>query len=98
MSKTVATRASSQPMTTLSRLLFPPHNGHAVAAAWETPLEEMSREEFDELVDLANLNHVIMRAMEVFRQRMLDAGDDMRAGWASAALATERARIENAAM
>lgn len=86
-------------MTMLSRLLLPPQNGHGpAAAAWETPLTEISREEFDDLLELANLNHVTMRGLAVFHQMMLDAQDEMRAGWAAIALATERGRIENATM
>lgn len=86
-------------MTTLSRLLLPPNNGHGpVEATWETPLTEMSREEFDDLLELANLNHVTMRGLEVFHKMMLDAQNEMRAGWAAAALATERSRIQNATM
>lgn len=86
-------------MTTLSRLLLQPNNGHGpVAAAWETPLTEMSREEFDDLLELANLNHVTMRGLEVFHKIMLDAQDEMRADWAAGALATEHSRIQNATM
>lgn len=99
MSKSLPRRASDQSMTTLSRLLLPPNIGHGpVAAAWETPLTEMSRREFDNLLDLADLNHVTMRGLEVFHTMMLDARDEMRADWAAAALATERSRIQNATM
>lgn len=99
MSKSLPHRASDQSMVTLSRLLLPPVNGYGlVAAAWETPLTEISREEFDDLVELADLNHVIMRGLAIFHQRMLDAKDETRAGWAGAALATERTRIQNATM
>jgi hypothetical protein len=56
----------------------------------------MSREEFDELVALANSNHVIVRSMEVFLDMMQAAKDDTRAAWAQSALIAERARITTA--
>lgn len=97
MSMTSAPTISNRSMNMLSRLLLPPRNGHAPAAAvWEKPLTEISRAEFDDLVELANLNHVVVRGMEVFREMMVSAQDEMRAGWAETALSTERARIQNA--
>lgn len=99
MSKSLPRRASDQSMVPLSRLLLPPVNGHGpIAAAWETPLTEISREEFDDLLELADLNHVTMRGLAVFRQMMVEAQDKLRAGWAGAALAVERTRIQNATM
>lgn len=99
MPKSLPSRASGQQMTTLSRLLLPPCNGHGpVGAAWETPLNEISREEFEDLLELADLNHVTMRGMTAFQQIMLEAGDEMRAAWAADALAGEHARIQNATM
>lgn len=99
MSKPLETRASDNAMAILSRLLLPAQDGHvSVGAAWETPIAEISREEFDELLELANLNHVTMRGMEVLRGMMIEAGDEMRAGWAQDAIGAENARIQNAIM
>jgi hypothetical protein len=47
-------------------------------------------------MELAQSNHVIIRAMEVFRQRRLQAGDAERAGWAAEAIEEENSRIETA--
>ncbi|KAA6461096.1 hypothetical protein DYQ86_12615 [Acidobacteria bacterium AB60] len=56
----------------------------------------LSRNEFDDLVALAHLNHVIVRGMEKFLRLTADAGDAERTSWAKAALTTEQARIDNA--
>lgn len=82
-------------MTTLSVLLLS-HDPIAQHASLSGTLRELSREQFDALVALAHRNHVIVRAMEVYRSFMLDAQDNRRAEWASAAIATELARIATA--
>jgi hypothetical protein len=56
----------------------------------------MSREQFDELVVLANLNHVIVRALDVFLEIAVARKDGTRIEWAESALAAERARIQTA--
>ncbi len=56
----------------------------------------LSREEFDDLLALAHLNHVIVRGMDSFLAIVQAAGDTMRAEWAATALAAENARIANA--
>ncbi len=78
----------------LSRLLFTPPSSQAEALAAD--VAAISRDEFDDLVTLANLNHVIIRGMEIFLEIARDAHDEVRAEWALAALATEHARINNA--
>jgi hypothetical protein len=80
-------------MALLSRLLFPPSNDEAQSARLHTEVTNISREDFDDLVNLANLNHVIVRGLEVFLKIVRAANDEVRAGWASAAMETERARI-----
>jgi hypothetical protein len=56
----------------------------------------LSREEFDELVALAHLNHVVVRGMEVFVTIAEGARDFLRAKWANTALGAENLRITNA--
>jgi len=53
----------------------------------------MSQAQLDDLLALANSNHVVMRGLEAFRQT---AGDNANAEWAAVALAAEQARIDNA--
>ncbi|HEX6803083.1 MAG TPA: hypothetical protein VF133_05325 [Terriglobales bacterium] len=92
MSTEPTVHPSQKSMVFLSRLLLQPPGG--VPADLKGQVCGISREDFDDLVNLANLNHVIVRGMEVFQQIVRDAGDDARAGWAAEALATERARIQ----
>jgi hypothetical protein len=84
-------------MTLLSRLLLAPENGRAgLSSPSVTALAEMSREQFDDLTELASSNHVIIRAYALLADRLRHAGDALRAEWADSALAAERARIQNA--
>ncbi len=95
MNKTVA--QSHKSMILLSRLLLQPGNGDTASssiAALQSDVRNLSREEFDDLVTLADLNHVIIRALDVFLGMMRAARDDMRAEWAQPALAAEHARIQ----
>jgi len=89
---------SNQSMSLLSRLLLRPESGTTQVPTTSADFgsAEITREEFDDLVALANSNHVIMRAMKVFAEIARGSGDSTRAEWAEAALATEAARIENA--
>ncbi|MBV8672839.1 MAG: hypothetical protein JOZ33_05350 [Acidobacteriaceae bacterium] len=57
---------------------------------------DFSRDEFDQLVELASTNHVIVRGLERYLLLMRDIGDDLRVGWAQEALRVEQARITNA--
>jgi hypothetical protein len=79
-------------MVLLSRLLFPP-NDEAKSAELVAEVRGISQENFDDLVNLANLNHVVVRGLEAFLKIVRDVNDDIRAGWATAAIETERARI-----
>ena len=98
MTNTLAKPLLQQSMTLLSRLVLTPLNGDdsssEQSATLKADLRNMSRTEFDDLVRLASSNHVIVRGMEVFLELMREAKDEMRAVWAQAALATERARID----
>ncbi len=77
-------------MTVLSHLLLSPHAGRITIPV------ELSWTEFEDLRNLANSNHVIVRGLEVFLATMREAGDQVRAEWAVTALAAERLRINNA--
>src|SRR5258708_39250228 len=56
----------------------------------------ISRSHFDELVALAQSNHVIMRGINALLEIAREANDDIRAEWAETALATEDTRIRTA--
>src|SRR3954452_4880809 len=84
-------------MCILSRLLLAgPRNDSAQNAQAVPEVCEMSREEFDELVHLADLNHVIIRGLKVFREMAAARRDLVRIEWAETAMAAEHARIQNA--
>jgi hypothetical protein len=80
-------------MVLLSRLLFPPNN-EAEYSRVIAEVKGIHQQDFNDLVNLANLNHVVVRGLEVFLQIVREANDDVRAGWATAAIETERARIK----
>lgn len=87
-------------MTLLSRLALVPQREDAATPRLMEELKRdacsLTREQFDDLLTLANLNHVVMRAMPVFLEFMRETGDKMRAQWALEAIATEESRISNA--
>jgi len=56
----------------------------------------LSRDEFEDCVALADLNHVIVRGMERFLEIAREAGDVERSQWAAVPLSAENARIANA--
>jgi hypothetical protein len=88
-----------KPLALLSRLVL---GGSGAAQSFEKKDElkddilNLSKSEFDELVSLANPNHVIVRGLEAFLSVMRETGDDSRSEWAEAALAVERVRIARA--
>jgi hypothetical protein len=96
------TMTTAQPtlMGLLSRLLLLPQHSDVFHSSTlgelETDLRRLSRDDFDELVTLANLNHVIVRGMNVFLNVMGEVKDRARAEWAKVAVAAERARVEAA--
>ncbi len=96
MPRPAALRPSNESMVILSRLLLSSHDTDTSLEAVDAGIAGISRDEFEDLLTLANSNHVIVRGLSVFLKFMRDSQDDMRAGWAADALAAERARIENA--
>lgn len=78
-------------MVLLSRLLLgsQDNGGHELARE----IHEMSREQFDQFVELASLNHVIVRGLEVVRHISSAHADHPHAAWAEEALSVERSRI-----
>ena len=90
---------SNKPLTLLSRLLFP-RDVNAQSAAYCEELAKdllaLTRSEFDDLVALADLNHVVVRALDAMLPTLRNANDTMRSGWAEEALLAERSRIANA--
>lgn len=100
MNKAATHVPSEAYMTLLSQLLLTPRDSGGMRADGMEPVKErlgsMSRAEFEEMLALANSNHVVMRGMQIVFELMRDAGDDLRAGWAEAAMDVERARISTA--
>ena len=72
------------------------HNVSSGTSELELGIAEISREEFDDMVALAQSHHVVMRGLEVFLQIRRQEGNASRAEWAATPLAAEGARIENA--
>ncbi len=91
---------SHNSMNILSRLLLLPRQNDSayrskLALVWED-VKNLTKLEFDNLSTLANLNHVVVRGMEVLIALMREHGDQMREQWASHAITAERARIKTA--
>jgi hypothetical protein len=100
MTMPVAQSTTQAFMALLSRLLLDPQS-HAVSrfgklADPELELQLMTREQFNDLVTLANLNHVIVRGLNVLVNIFRESGDNTRLEWAESALVAELARIHNA--
>lgn len=91
---------SSGSMTFLSRLLLASSGDKISSSSQLSELRveagNMSRERFGNLVELASTNHVVVRGLEAFFDLLGAQEDGLRAGWARAAVRTERARITNA--
>jgi hypothetical protein len=92
--KTSSPFGSTKSLIILSALLLsgddassPPHLER------ELGISAMSQAQLDDLLAIANSNHVVMRGLEAFRQT---AGDNGNAEWAAVAIAAEQARIDNA--
>jgi hypothetical protein len=86
-------------MTLLSRLLLVPQGPSSSSRMQEElnrDIRSISREQFDELLTLANLNHVVMRGMKIFVDIVRSSGDEARAQWGLDALTAEQQRINNA--
>ncbi len=98
MSTPSAQFPSQQSLTLLSRLLFEREGQDAARTDMHPELLMLSRQQFDDLATLAQLNHVVIRGIEVFRKVVCEAGDAERAEWAEAALQAERSRIDTAVL
>jgi hypothetical protein len=100
MTNPISPSQSHKSMILLSRLLLPPLDGvNASSLKREELMSEVrniSRDEFDDLLKVANSNHVVVRGLEVFFGMMREAKDRIRAEWAQSALATEHRRIKTA--
>ena len=91
---------SNKSMIILSRLLLPPLDGKNASSSKREELmseiRNISRDDFDDLLALADSNHVIVRGLTVFSGIVREAKDRIRAEWAQNALANERRRISTA--
>lgn len=100
MAKLATPLPSYRWITLLSRLLLMPRGGSPSASqSWSavtSELRNISREDFEELLTLANSNHVIVRGLESLLGIMRDERDDTRCEWIETALAIEHRRIATA--
>ena len=99
MPKPIALPSSSKSLISLSRLLFPPSRGDAAPSVTEglnSGIAGINRNDFEDLVALADSNHVLVRALDVALKSGSESLDNTRANWMRAALTEERARIKNA--
>lgn len=81
-------------MSILSRMLLGRQTGSASTATPDP--REMSRDQFDGLVTLASLNHVIVRGLMALLEDLRREEDEERIKWTESALAAEQSRIETA--
>lgn len=98
MSTSISEYPSLQSVTLLSRLLFGTGNRATAKSGGDLTSEivAMTKPKFDDLVLLAQLNHVVVRGLDVFRGVANAMGDGTRVEWAQSAIEQEQARIENA--
>ncbi len=94
MSNRPAPAFASEAMAILSHLLLSPNPEEILVS--RPGFMDMTRENFDALLQLANSNHVVMRGLEAYRRIISAAGDSERTQWASDALSSEKTRINNA--
>ena len=95
MSTSSDTFPSGKSVTLLSRLLFSRDRSGSAPVAMKPELLALSRHEFQDMVELAHLNHVVVRGLEAFLAAIRGSGDQ-RQQWAEKALAAERGRIDTA--
>jgi hypothetical protein len=99
MPKTIPLPSSPKSLVVLSQLLLQNRGGNASESASTSAkigVEKITRAEFDEMLALADANHVVVRAFDIALGILRNAGDEERAGWMSAALDKENARVQNA--
>lgn len=90
---------SHKSLDLLSRLLFmagPDYIGDAGASLLAEEVVGLSRSEFDNLVALADTNHVLIRAINTLRGIADREGDSTRREWADHSLTKEQSRIRTA--
>jgi hypothetical protein len=101
MPKPPAQLPSDKSLILLSHLLLQPQDGDPsflASAAGLNPAIGISCGEFDDLLALAKSHHVVVRGLEALLGTAVAARSDACTDRAEAALAAERARIENAMM
>ena len=100
MKNTVVQHPSHKSLKLLSCLVLPAWSGSSISNVAKADLKQellnLSHAEFNDLVELANSNHVIVRSLETFLGMISEEDDPVRTEWASSALRAERARIETA--
>lgn len=99
MPKTIPLPSSPKPMIVLSQLLLQNRGSKdsaSTATVAKTGVESITRAEFDEMLALADANHVLMRGFDAALGIFRNAGDQERSAWTSEALEKEHARIQNA--
>jgi hypothetical protein len=100
MNTTTTQYPSHRSLTLLSRLLIAGSGQFAANLATEPSLKAevlaLTRAQFEDLLALAQLNHVVMRGLDVIRTLALEENDAMRAEWAEKALNQEHERIKTA--
>jgi hypothetical protein len=92
MTMPAAASTAQASMKLLSLLLL----GGERSAEAAQQLFSISREQFDEVVELASLNHVIVRGLDTYIAMARGTVQEERASWAVDALTAERARIDTA--
>jgi Uncharacterised nucleotidyltransferase len=100
MKKTDTQHPSHKSLKLLSCLVLPPESRRNRFSALNGDLKQellnLSRYEFDDMVELASSNHVIVRGLEAFLDIVSEEDDPIRADWARRALQSERDRIAKA--
>ena len=99
MNKSETPHSSHKSLKLLSCLvLAPSHQCHLSPADEDLKQEllNLNRREFDDMVDLASSNHVIVRGLEAFLDLVTEEDDPLRVEWARSALQFEHERIAKA--
>ena len=100
MPKAQTQHPSHKSLQILSRLLLPSRTNLRSAGSEQENLKlellNLSRIELDDLIALANSNHVIVRGLEAYLDLMSGENDTPHKAWAETALDRERARIGTA--
>ncbi|MFP5205449.1 MAG: hypothetical protein ACLGSH_08850 [Acidobacteriota bacterium] len=96
MSTSIPQFPSEKSLNLLSRLLFERSATGAPKTTLKAELLRLTRPEFDDLLTLAQLNHVVIRALEPYEGIAAEARDSERSAWVREALEAERRRIDTA--